>query len=61
MIFHRLVRCIIYKKLKKTIIMNITAIEVNVIPKTNIGIIKFKGRIMVWQNLIDQYCYLPGF
>lgn len=41
--------------------MNITAIEVNVIPKTNIGIIKFKGRIMVWQNLIDQYCYLPGF
>jgi len=41
--------------------MNIKAIEVNEVPKTNIGAIKFNGRIMVWQNLIDQYCYLPGF
>lgn len=30
------------------------------IPKTNIGIINFKGRLMAWQNLIEQYCYLPG-
>ena len=41
--------------------MEIIATEVNQIPKTNIGTIKFNGRIMVWQNLIEQYCYLPGF
>ena len=41
--------------------MNITAIKVNVVPKINIGAIKFNERIMVWQNLIGQYCYLPGF
>lgn len=41
--------------------MNIKATEVNVVPKINIGTIKFNGRIMVWQNLIEQYCYLPGF
>ena len=41
--------------------MNITAIKVNVVPKSNIGTIEFNGRIMVWQNLIEQYCYLPGF
>ncbi len=41
--------------------MNIKAIEVNEVPKTNIGAIKFSRRIMVWQNLIEQYCYLPGF
>lgn len=41
--------------------MEIPAIKVTEVPKTNIGIIKFKGRIMVWQKLIEQYCYLPGF
>lgn len=41
--------------------MNIHAIEVNVIPKINIGAIKFNGRIMIWSSLVEQYCYLPGF
>lgn len=41
--------------------VEISAIKVTEIPKNNIGIISFNGRIMVWQNLIEQYCYLPGF
>lgn len=41
--------------------MDIKTIEVTIIPKTNIGTIKFNDRIMVWQKLIEQYCYLPGF
>ena len=39
--------------------MNIKAVKV--IPKTNIGIIKYNGRLMAWQSLIERYCYLPGF
>lgn len=41
--------------------MELLTIKVNDVPKTNIGIIEFNGRVMVWQNLIGQYCYLPGF
>ena len=53
-----IIKCVVKLNLKT---MNIKATEVNKIPKTNIGAIKFNGRIMVWQNLIEQYCYLPGF
>lgn len=41
--------------------MNFTATEVKEVPKSNIGTIKYNNRIMVWQSLIQQYCYLPGF
>ena len=40
---------------------NPQAITVTEIPKTNIGIIRYNNRVMVWQNLIEQYCYLSGF
>ena len=45
-------------KLKAMVFQAITVTE---IPKTNIGIIRYNNRVMVWQNLIEQYCYLPGF
>ncbi len=35
------------------------AIKIDVIPKENIGPISYQGRIMVWQDMVKQYCYIP--
>jgi hypothetical protein len=37
------------------------AVKVDVIPKENIGPILYKGRVMVFQKILEQYCYIPGF
>ena len=30
------------------------------IPKENIGLIIYNGKLMAYQTLIGQYCYVPG-